>query len=57
MASTFVFSQDLLAKIIPFHFVVGTIYTRYDSELNNNLFASGVLYNSNFDNRPVDLDF
>ncbi|MGB1931863.1 MAG: DUF3575 domain-containing protein [Flavobacteriales bacterium] len=36
MASTFVFSQDVLVKISPFHFLDGTIYATYERALNNN---------------------
>ncbi|MAD50390.1 MAG: hypothetical protein CMC95_03715 [Flavobacteriales bacterium] len=36
MASTFVFSQDVLVKVSPFHFLDGTIYATYERALNNN---------------------
>lgn len=36
MASTFVFSQDVLVKISPFHFLDGTVYATYERALNNN---------------------
>ena len=36
IASTFVFSQDVLVKISPFHFLDGTIYATYEKALNNN---------------------
>ena len=40
MATTFVFSQDALVKISPFHFLDGTIYTTYERSFkNNNSFA------------------
>ena len=39
IASTFVFSQDVLVKISPFHFLDGTIYATYEKALNNNSFA------------------
>lgn len=45
MASTFVFSQDILVKISPFHFLDGTIYATYERALNNNnSFALSVGY-------------
>jgi len=36
MASTFVFAQDALVKVSPFHFLDGTIYTTYERAFNNN---------------------
>ena len=36
VASTFIFAQNALVKVSPFHFLDGTIYTTYERAIKNN---------------------